>query len=85
MSVEELKVIFDELSASLLGKITHECNSQSIQQTNQIKLLISDWTHNIGSKTQEIIRETLATTPEGENLATAITESNDRRSKIIQV
>lgn len=84
VSSEELKIIFDNLSNSLLEKISQECDEQSKHQSSQIQNLISNWTQNIATKTQEIIKETLLTTPEGDSLSLAITESNDRRSKIIQ-
>ncbi len=84
LTSDDVRQIFDEMSASFFAKFKEEQQSNEKKQQLQVQDLLKEWTLNISTSTQSIIKEALVSPPDTE-LANALLESQERRSKIVQV
>jgi hypothetical protein len=87
LSDERIKDIFEELSANYLNAAAEERKRQDNVQLNQIQNILKDWTENITAKTKALVEDSLtaaASRNEGENINAALSDAQQRRSKILE-
>ena len=84
VTIADVKKVFDELSLTFFAKFAEEQKAVENKQLVQVQDLMKDWTQNIATSTQHLIKELLLNPPDTD-LSNALQEAQERRTKVIQV